>query len=551
MCFGAMGVPPRWMADSETSRCMGCEKGFDSGTWRHHCRRCGMIFCDHCSRFKCLIHPAEAVYPPDWDSMLSTFDPREPLRVCATCHRDLAPAQATLRMTTSNAAQPTEVDRDTMERYMNVPIQFDMRSEILKATHTLLNFCDDNAIEGGDSVPRELIASAWGLAFVTTMQAGFFFSARMGSGLVIARTPDGGWSAPSAVCTAGAGWGLQIGGEVTDMLVVLNSQDAVDAFASTAQLSLGTELSLALGPMGRSAETNMTAGDSGVSAVFSYAHSKGFFVGIALHACVILARPDCNEKFYGDRHEVDTILSGTVPRPLGAEPLYAALHEVLRGERPFMEHGGGRGEWAAQNGNVAPPLGGGGDIVGSYDDEFGAGATLDQDVADPFAPRHEHRPISVVDARPARPSEGTTVDAFRAQNVTPEEQEQIDRDLALALALDEEEQRRAHEENDAVPPPPPPDHYRPPGHDDGGGARGTSSGDSSFFGSWGTSKSPEDAARDDAWADERRERLSSLVDETPMAPTEELKSFSLHGAHRVKPPLQYGSDGDDQEELEI
>ena len=47
------------------------------------------------------------------------------------------------------------------------------------------------------------------------------------------------------------------------MLVVLNSQDAVDAFASTAQLSLGTELSLALGPLGRSAETNMTAGDNG------------------------------------------------------------------------------------------------------------------------------------------------------------------------------------------------------------------------------------------------------------------------------------------------
>ena len=245
---------PRWMNDNETAVCVGCNRVFDGACWRHHCRRCGMIFCDTCSRFKCLIHPAEVVYPPDWDSPLSSFDPREPLRVCRSCHGALAPQQSSLRCTTSNAAQPTAVDRDTMERYMNVPIQFDMRSEILKATHTLMNFCDDNAIEGSDSLPRELIASAWGLAFVTTMQAGFFFSARMGSGLVIARTPDGGWSAPSAVCTAGAGWGLQIGGEVTDMLVVLNSQDAVDAFASTAQLSLGTELSLALGPMGRSAE---------------------------------------------------------------------------------------------------------------------------------------------------------------------------------------------------------------------------------------------------------------------------------------------------------
>ena len=521
-----MGAP-RWMDDGETSRCMGCTKAFDSGTWRHHCRRCGMIFCDHCSRFKCLIHPAEAVYPPDWDSMLSSFDPREPLRVCATCHRELAPSQPTLRQTTANAAQPTEVDRDTMERYLNVPIQFDMRSEILKATHTLLNFCDDNAIEGSDSVPRELIASAWGLAFVTTMQAGFFFSARVGTGLVVARTPDGGWSAPSAVCTAGAGWGLQIGGEVTDMLVVLNSQDAVDAFASTAQLSLGTELSLALGPMGRSAETNMTAGDSGVSAVFSYAHSKGFFVGIALHACVILARPDCNEKFYGDANEVATILSGAVPRPVGASPLYDALDEVLRGERPFYDHGGGRADWARQNGAA----------LGDADGEFGCG--YDEDVADPFAPRDQHEtvfsaaagPVRVVDARPR---DGAP--AVRAAHLDPLEQEQIDRDLALALALSEEEQQRAHEEANAVPPPPPPDHYRPPDHREDA--------DSSFFGRWGSTG--DAAPRDDAWADERRERLSSLADETAL-PTEELKAFSLRGAARA-PPAPYD---DELDELEI
>ncbi|KAH8053081.1 hypothetical protein JL722_9747 [Aureococcus anophagefferens] len=480
----------------------GCTKAFDSGTWRHHCRRCGMIFCDHCSRFKCLIHPAEAVYPPDWDSMLSSFDPREPLRVCATCHRELAPSQATLRQTTANAAQPTEVDRDTMERYLNVPIQFDMRSEILKATHTLLNFCDDNAIEGSDSVPRELIASAWGLAFVTTMQAGFFFSARVGTGLVVARTPDGGWSAPSAVCTAGAGWGLQIGGEVTDMLVVLNSQDAVDAFASTAQLSLGTELSLALGPMGRSAETNMTAGDSGVSAVFSYAHSKGFFVGIALHACVILARPDCNEKFYGDANEVATILSGAVPRPVGASPLYDALDEVLRGERPFYDHGGGRADWARQNGAA----------LGDADGEFGCG--YDEDVADPFAPRDQHE---------------TVFSAARAVRV-----EQIDRDLALALSA--RRSSSAREEANAVPPPPPPDHYRPPDHREDA--------DSSFFGRWGSTG--DAAPRDDAWADERRERLSSLADETAL-PTEELKACSLRGAARA-PPAPYD---DELDELEI
>ena len=209
--------------DDETAVCLGCHAPFDGWNWRHHCRKCGGIFCDACSPYKCLIHPADVVYPPDWDSLLSTFDPREPLRTCAACREALLPYQDDLRKTCSNASQTTEVDRADVARYLNVPLQFDMRSEIQKATHTLLNFCADNALEGAsDQVPADLIASAWGLAFLTTMQAGFFFSARVGSGLVIARTRDGGWSAPSAVCTAGAGWGLQIGGEVTDMLVVLN-----------------------------------------------------------------------------------------------------------------------------------------------------------------------------------------------------------------------------------------------------------------------------------------------------------------------------------------
>ena len=76
---------PRWLGDDETAVCLGCHAPFDGWNWRHHCRKCGGIFCDACSPYKCLIHPADVVYPPDWDSLLSTFDPREPLRTCAAC----------------------------------------------------------------------------------------------------------------------------------------------------------------------------------------------------------------------------------------------------------------------------------------------------------------------------------------------------------------------------------------------------------------------------------------------------------------------------------
>ncbi|KAJ1452908.1 hypothetical protein M885DRAFT_619514 [Pelagophyceae sp. CCMP2097] len=517
---------PRWMRDEEVDRCLGCGDNFDGVISRkHHCRKCGGIFCDACSESRHLVHPADVVYPPDWDSVLSSFDPREPLRVCVACRSVLLPQQAELRRTTANAAQPVDVDRGASERYLNVPIQFDMKSEILKATHTLYNFCDDNALEGGDDVPRELIAGAWGLAFVTTMQAGFFFSARVGSGLVIARTPDGGWSAPTAVCTAGAGWGLQIGGEVTDMLVILNSQDAVDAFASTAQLSLGTELSLALGPLGRSAETNMTAGDGGVSAVFSYAHSKGFFVGIALHACVILARPDCNEKFYGERYEVPHLLSGAVRRPQAAEPLYRALDEVIRGddgpERGLYDSGFDDRARRPQRRQQDPYAGQRRQQQNPYDGRQQAPYDGQRRQQAPYDDRGQYAqpPARRGDAPPAlRPAFDAPV---RAAQLSRGDQEQIDADMALAMALadqDDSARRAQTQRSSAAPRPPAPYVQRPP-----------STGFSSGFG---------DSQDDDDWAAERRRRLTTTADDEGLA-TEELKLVKLDD--RLRPALDAGA----------
>jgi len=62
---------------------------------------------------------------------------------------------------------------------------------------------------------RELIWGAKGLAFLTIVKAGFLFTGRIGTGLVIGRLDDGSWSAPSAICCTGVGWGFQLGGEVS------------------------------------------------------------------------------------------------------------------------------------------------------------------------------------------------------------------------------------------------------------------------------------------------------------------------------------------------
>ena len=65
---------------------------------------------------------------------------------------------------------------------------------------------------------------------MTVVKAGFIFSAKGGQGVVVARTGHG-WSGPSFIATGGAGWGLQIGAQVTDFVIVLNNEKAVQAFS--------------------------------------------------------------------------------------------------------------------------------------------------------------------------------------------------------------------------------------------------------------------------------------------------------------------------------
>jgi lipid-binding SYLF domain-containing protein len=97
------------------------------------------------------------------------------------------------------------VERDTNERYVNPPVSKKMETDIRKATYTLYNFTSDNAIEGKDSIPTELIIGAKGIVFITILKAGFLVTGRIGTGLVVARLQDGSWSAPSAIMLSGLG----------------------------------------------------------------------------------------------------------------------------------------------------------------------------------------------------------------------------------------------------------------------------------------------------------------------------------------------------------
>ncbi len=106
------------------------------------------------------------------------------------------------------------------------------------------------------AIPDRVLRDAKGLAILTVTKAGFIGSGRGGSGIVVARTGKG-WSGPSAIGTGGIGVGFQAGVEITEFVIVLNTQEAVDAFSKGGNVTLGGNLSAAAGPVGRTAEGNV------------------------------------------------------------------------------------------------------------------------------------------------------------------------------------------------------------------------------------------------------------------------------------------------------
>ena len=131
-------------------------------------------------------------------------------------------------------------------------------------------------------IPKHVLRHAKGLAIISIVKAGFVFSGKAGQGVVVART-ENGWSGPSFIGTGGAGWGPQIGAQVTDCVFVLNNNATVRAFSRGGNVTLGADASVAAGPVGRAAEADITR----TAAIYTYSRTKGLFVGVSLEGAVI------------------------------------------------------------------------------------------------------------------------------------------------------------------------------------------------------------------------------------------------------------------------
>jgi SH3 domain-containing YSC84-like protein 1 len=130
------------------------------------------------------------------------------------------------------------------------------------------------------------------LIYPQVLKAGFIFGGSGGTGVFVARNDKGEWSQPTFYTIGSVSFGLQIGGEAAEVIVLCMSQKAVDALM-TSQVKLGGDTSIALGPVGAGAKSNVTAD------FISFAKSKGIYAGLNLEGSVLGVRDSLNHAYYG------------------------------------------------------------------------------------------------------------------------------------------------------------------------------------------------------------------------------------------------------------
>jgi len=170
------------------------------------------------------------------------------------------------------------------------------------------------------AIPRRVLDDARGLAIMSVLKVGFGLSGQGGQGVVVARTGHG-WSGPSFIGTGGAGWGLQIGAQITEFVFVLNTDAAVRSFSRGGNVTIGGDVSATAGPVGR----DLQAGVTPSAAIYTYSRSQGLFAGISLQGAVIATQKTANQRYYRHAVSAGQILSGRVSPPPGASVLLRAL----------------------------------------------------------------------------------------------------------------------------------------------------------------------------------------------------------------------------------
>lgn len=186
-------------------------------------------------------------------------------------------------------------------------------------------------------IPNNILSDAECVAVVPSLlKGGFIVGAAYGKGVATCRT-EKGWSAPAPLRIEGGSFGLQIGGEAVDLVMVIMNERGMRALLSS-KFKVGVDASAAAGPVGRHAEG---ATDWKMRAqVLTYSRARGVFAGISLNGASIRQDKDDTRALYGHMVSFKSILTGVAAVPAGSEPFLSAVDkhtaaaQLAEGKKP-------------------------------------------------------------------------------------------------------------------------------------------------------------------------------------------------------------------------
>ena len=180
-----------------------------------------------------------------------------------------------------------------------------------------------------DDIPQSLLDKADCVVVLpSVLKAAFIVGASYGRGAMTCRAGDdfhGPWSAPTMMALEGGSFGLQLGGQATDFVLLIMNERGASAILSS-KVKLGADASAAAGPVGRNA-----AADTDVTMraeILTYSRARGLFAGISLAGSTLRPDNDANERIYGKKIDAKEIaLHGAVPVPPAAKMLISTLNQ--------------------------------------------------------------------------------------------------------------------------------------------------------------------------------------------------------------------------------
>ena len=184
------------------------------------------------------------------------------------------------------------------------------------------------------AIPDKVMNDAKCVAVIPSMiKIALGFGGSHGKGVATCRTADGRWSAPAPITITGGSWGLQLGGQAVDLVMIVTNDQGMQHLLSS-KFKIGADASAAAGPVGRDAAADT---DWKMKAeVLTYSRARGVFAGIDLNGSAITQDKDETRVLYGKFVPFEEILSGKVEPPSGTEPFLAAVRKYA-GES--KEHG--------------------------------------------------------------------------------------------------------------------------------------------------------------------------------------------------------------------